>query len=175
MDALAPATADTTLLLRAVVAFEEALASFAGRVQVEIDSSAATGGVVTTYGDEPLDPAEGPNGPGSTGVAVVTQVNTGGIITNDTLALTVPTVDNEQLPRAADMGTEVSSSPASPGAVASDLVEVTAAAAVTTVDTPLDSARDKVLVGTGAYADTNPGVLDAADTRALGLPEPPAD
>ena len=64
------------------------------------------------------------------------------------------------------METEVPSSPARPGAVASDLVEVTAAAAVMTVSTLLDSARDKELVSTGAYADTNPGVLDAADTRA---------
>jgi hypothetical protein len=73
------------------------------------------------------------------------------------------------------METEVPSSPARPGAVASNLVEVTAAAAAMNVTTPLDSARDKELVGTGAYADTNPGMLDATDTRALGLPEAPAD
>jgi len=84
-------------------------------------------------------------------------------------------VVNEQLLRIADMETEVPSSPARPGAVASNLVEVTVAAAVMNVNTPLDSARDKELVGTGAYADTNPGMLDATDTRALGLPEAPAD
>ena len=95
LDALAPATADTTLLLRAVLAHEEAPASSAGLVHVAADSSAVTGGVVTTYGDELLDSAEGPNGPGSTGVAVVTQVNTGSNINIDTLARTAPTVVNE--------------------------------------------------------------------------------
>ena len=134
-----------------------------------------TGGAVTTYEDELLDSAEGPNGPGSTAVAMVTQVNTGGNINIDTPARTAPTVVNEQLLRIADVETEVPLSPTKPGAVASNLFEVTAAAAVLTVSTPLDSARDKELVGTGAYADTNPGLLDATDTRALGLPEVPAD
>ena len=134
-----------------------------------------TGGAVTTYEDKLLDSAEGPNGPGSTAVVMVTQVNTGGNINIDTPARTAPTVVNEQLLRIADMETEVPSSPARPGAVASDLVEITVAAAVMTVNTQLDSARDKELVSTGTYADTNPGVLDAADTRALGLPEAPAD
>ena len=86
LDALAPATADTTLLLRVVVAHEEAPASPAGLVHVAAVSSAVTGGVVTTYGDGPLDSVEGPNGPGSTGAAVVTQVNTGGNINIDTPA-----------------------------------------------------------------------------------------
>jgi len=36
-------------------------------------------------------------------------------------------------------------------------------------DMRLDSARGKVLVGTGAYAVTNLVELDAADARALGL------
>ena len=174
-DALALATADTTLLLRAVVEHEEAPASSAGLVHVAAVSSVVTGGAVTTYEDELLDSAEGPNGPGSTAVAMVTQVNTGGNINIDTPARTAPTVVNEQLLRIADVETEVPLSPTKPGAVASNLFEVTAAAAVLTVSTPLDSARDKELVGTGAYADTNPGLLDATDTRALGLPEVPAD
>ena len=50
-------------------------------------SSAVTGGAVTTYEDELPDSAEGPNGPGSTAVAVVTQVNTGGNI-NDYITAT---------------------------------------------------------------------------------------
>ena len=61
-DALAPATADTTLLLRAVVTHEEAPASSAGLMHVAAVSSAVTGGVVTTYEDELLDSAEGQTG-----------------------------------------------------------------------------------------------------------------
>jgi len=175
LDALAPATADTTLLLRVVVAHEKSPASSAGLVHVAADLSAVTGGVVTTYGDELLDSVEGPNGPGRTGAVVVTQVNTGGNINIDTLARTAPTVVNKQLVRIADMETEVPSSPARPGVVVSDLVEVTVSAAVMNVNTPLDSVRDKEVVGTGAYADTNLGVLDVTDTRALGLSESPAD
>ena len=60
LDALAPATADTTLLLRAVVAHEESPASSAGLVHVAAISSAATGGAVTTYGDVLQNSVEGP-------------------------------------------------------------------------------------------------------------------
>ena len=105
---------------------------------------------------------------------MVTQVNTGGIITNDTMVLTVPTVDNEQLPRTADMETEVSSSPAKPGAVASDLVEVTVAAAVTTVDTPLDSPETKCW---GVQVPTLTRIRGCSMPLTPGrtLPEAPAD
>ena len=71
MDALAPATADTTLLLRVVVVYEEVLASSAGLENVAAHPSTVADGVVTTYRDELLDSAEGPKGPDSTGVAVV--------------------------------------------------------------------------------------------------------
>jgi len=70
LDALAPATADTTLLLRAVVAHEEVPASSAGLENVVADPSVVVGGVVIIYGDETLDSAKGPKGPDSTGVAV---------------------------------------------------------------------------------------------------------
>jgi len=150
LDALAPATADTTLLLRAVVAHEEVPASSAGLENVAADPSVVAGGVVIIYRDETLDSAEGPKGPDSTGVAVVINMNTGGLdnVNVSTLARTAAAVDNEQLPKAADTDAKVPETPARPRDVASNSSEVTVAATIMNGNMPLGSAREKVLVGT---------------------------
>jgi len=79
LDALAPAMTDTTLLLRAVGAHEEVPASSAGLEHVAANLSVVAGGVVIIYLDETLDSAEGPEGPDSTGVVLVINMNTGGL------------------------------------------------------------------------------------------------